>query len=105
LVRAFRGIIAANRGLNLALFDIGSIGEIYLHLVCYCRDIGNEGSGYAQAGSSETEELMPKKLTPERARLILQEHGMEVSLEQAEAILTFLRHLAFICNSNLNQSG
>jgi len=65
----------------------------------------NVGSGYAQAGSSEMEELTPKKLTPERARLILQEHGMDVSLEQADAILAFLRRLASICDSNLNRSG
>ncbi len=64
----------------------------------------NVKSGFIQAGSSGTEEPATK-LTPERTRLILQEHGMEVSLEQAEAILTFLRRLASLCNSNLNQSG
>jgi len=36
------------------------------------------------------------KITPERARSILQTHGLEVSLEQADAILTFLRRLAIL---------
>lgn len=36
------------------------------------------------------------RITPERARSILLEHGLEVSLEQADAILTFLRRLAII---------
>jgi hypothetical protein len=37
-----------------------------------------------------------EKITPERARLILQKHGLAVSLEQADAILTFLRRLAIL---------
>jgi len=36
------------------------------------------------------------KITPERARAILQKHGLEVSLEQADAIMTFLRRLAIL---------
>jgi hypothetical protein len=36
------------------------------------------------------------KITPERARSILQKHGLEVSLEQADAILAFLRRLAIL---------
>lgn len=36
------------------------------------------------------------KITPERARLILQKHGLDVSLEQADAILAFLRRLAML---------
>lgn len=64
----------------------------------------NEGSGYAQMGSSGTEAPVIK-LTPEQARLILQEHGMEVGLEQADAILSFLRRLASICNSNHSKDG
>jgi hypothetical protein len=60
-----------------------------------------EGSGYAQAGSSGTEEPATTKLTPERGRSILQEHGMEINLEQAEAILGFLRKLAMISSPEL----
>jgi hypothetical protein len=33
-------------------------------------------------------------VTPERARTILQKHGLAVSQEQAAAVLTFLRRLA-----------
>ncbi len=36
------------------------------------------------------------KITPDRARLILQNHGLDVSLEQADAILAFLRSLAIL---------
>jgi hypothetical protein len=36
------------------------------------------------------------KITPEQARLILQKHGLDVSLEQAGAILAFLRRLAIL---------
>ena len=36
------------------------------------------------------------KVTPERARAILNEHGLEVSLEQADEILRFLRRLAIL---------
>ena len=64
----------------------------------------NVESGYAKAGSSGTENPATK-LTPERARLILQEHGMEVSLEQADAILAFLRQLASTCMSNHSESS
>ena len=46
-------------------------------------------------GSSGTENPVDK-ITPERARLILQEYGLAVSLEQADAILAFLRRLAIL---------
>jgi hypothetical protein len=36
------------------------------------------------------------KITPERARIILQEHGLTVNQDQAAAILSFLRRLALI---------
>ena len=36
------------------------------------------------------------KITAERARSILQKHGLEVSLEEADAILTFLRRLVIL---------
>ena len=36
------------------------------------------------------------KITPDRARSILQKHGLDVNLEQADAILTFLRRLAIL---------
>ena len=35
-------------------------------------------------------------ITPERARSMLQSHGMDVSLEQADVILRFLRRLAIL---------
>ena len=62
--------------------------------------MGQVRMGYDEAGSSEWEDPA-HKITPERARSILQEHGMEVSLEQAEAILRFLRKLAMISSSEL----
>ena len=64
----------------------------------------NVKNGYAQTESVSTENN-DAKLTPERARSILMEGGMEVSLDQAETILAFLRRLASICNSNHNQDG
>ena len=64
----------------------------------------NVGNDYAQTGFGGTENI-DTRLTPERARSILLENGMEVSLDQAEAILAFLRRLASICNSNHNQDG
>jgi hypothetical protein len=36
------------------------------------------------------------RITPEQARAILKEHGLEVSLEQATAILCYLRRWATI---------
>ena len=36
------------------------------------------------------------KMTPERARSILQKHGLDVSLFQADEILRFLRRLAIL---------
>jgi hypothetical protein len=57
--------------------------------------MGQVWEEYDQAGSSGTENPAIK-ITPERARSILLENGMEVSLEQAEAILAFLRKLANI---------
>jgi len=42
------------------------------------------------------------KITPECARSILQNHGLDVSLEQAQIILAFLRQLAQISLS-INQ--
>lgn len=36
------------------------------------------------------------RITPEEAHAILKEHGLDVSLEQAKAILCFLRRLASI---------
>jgi hypothetical protein len=36
------------------------------------------------------------KITPDKARSILQKHGLDVSLEQADAILAFLRRLAIL---------
>ena len=38
----------------------------------------------------------PSKITPEQALAILKEHGMDVSLEQARDILSFLRRLTSI---------
>ncbi len=58
------------------------------------------GSGYDEAAFSD-QENPAQKLTPERARSILLEHGMEVGLEQADAILAFLRRLAMISSPNL----
>lgn len=89
----------------LTVFCIGIQHQIALYLVDDSGAMENVKNGFIQAGSSGTDEPAKTKLTPERARSILQEHGMEVSLEQAEAILTFLRRLASFCNSNLNQSG
>jgi len=60
----------------------------------------NVGDDYTQAGSS-AQENPASKLTPERARSILLENGMEVSLEQANAILAFLRRLASISSPEL----
>lgn len=90
---------------QLTVYCIGGVAEIYIHLGRYRVGMINEGSDYEQAGSSGTENPAIVKLTPERARLILQEHGMEVSLDQADAILAFLRRLASICNSNHSQDG
>lgn len=84
----------------LTLYCIGGDHEIALYLVDDRGDMENVKSGFMQAGSSGTEEPATTKLTPERARSILQEHGMEVSLEQAEAILGFLRKLAIISSPN-----
>lgn len=89
----------------LAVNCIGDQQEIALYLADDSVDMENVKSGFILAGTSGTEEPASTRLTPARARSILQEHGMEVSLEQAEAILTFLRRLASFCNSNLNQSG
>ena len=61
--------------------------------------MGQVGVGFSEADSSRIEDTA-QKITPEQARSILQEHGMEVTLEQAESILTFLRRLASIANSN-----
>ena len=36
------------------------------------------------------------KITPVKARSILQSHGLDVSLEQADEILRFLRRLAIL---------
>jgi len=80
---------------------IGDRYEIALYLVHDRGDMENVKSGIKQPGSSGTEEPATTKLTPERARSILQEHGMEVSLEQAEAILGFLRKLAMISTPKL----
>ena len=41
-----------------------------------------------------------KKISPEEAHRILQEEGLEISLEQAEAVLFFLRKMANIVVSN-----
>ncbi|HEY4288165.1 MAG TPA: hypothetical protein VGN00_13760 [Puia sp.] len=40
-------------------------------------------------------------ITPERARAILQEYGLNVSQEQAEEILVFLRRLGILTLSQL----
>jgi hypothetical protein len=85
----------------LTLYCIGGEHKIALYLVDDRGDMENVKSGFMLAGSSGTEEPATTKLTPERARSILQEHGMEVSLEQAEAILGFLRKLATISSSKL----
>jgi hypothetical protein len=61
--------------------------------------MGQVGKELEEAGSSGTENPATK-ITPERARSILLEHGMEVNLEQAEAILSFLRRLAIISSPN-----
>lgn len=81
-------------------YCIGDGKEIALYLVNDRADMENVKSGIMHPGSSGTEEPATK-LTPERARSILQEHGMEVSLEQAEAILGFLRKLAMISSPKL----
>jgi hypothetical protein len=62
--------------------------------------MGQVRMGYDEAGSSGWEEPA-NKITPERARSILLENGMEVTLEQAEAILAFLRKLANISLSKI----
>lgn len=84
----------------LTLYCIGGEHKIALYLVYDRGDMENVKSGIMQAASSGTEEPATIKLTPERARSILQEHGMEVSLEQAEAVLGFLRKLANISSPN-----
>ena len=38
-------------------------------------------------------EHLPEYIKPEQARAIFQQHGLNISLEQAEAILIFLRRL------------
>jgi hypothetical protein len=42
------------------------------------------------------QENIPVKISPEQARIILQRHGLEVTQQQAEAILSFLRRLAIL---------
>jgi len=59
---------------------------------------------YDDSGSSGTENP-EQRITPEQARLVLLEHGMEVSLEQADAILAFLRRFASISNANHSRNG
>ena len=54
--------------------------------------------------SEDWEGMEPKKITPEQARAILAEHGLEVSLEEAEEILGWLRKLAFLTLSEILKS-
>lgn len=51
--------------------------------------------------SEEWEGAEQKKITPEQARTILAENGLEVSLEEAEEILGWLRKLAFLTLSEI----
>lgn len=47
-----------------------------------------------------------KKISPEQAHSMLKEEGLDISLEQAEEVLVFLRKMANIVVSNyLNQSN
>lgn len=47
-----------------------------------------------------------KKISPEQAHSMLKKEGLDISLEQAEEVLVFLRKLANIVVSNyLNQSN
>jgi hypothetical protein len=59
--------------------------------VCMERgELGNDRTIFSD------QENIGDKITPERARLILQRHGLDVSLEQADAILAFLRRFAML---------
>ena len=51
-------------------------------------------------GFSGTENPI-ERITPERARSILLEHELEVSLEEADLILAFLRRFAILTLSEL----
>lgn len=46
-----------------------------------------------------------KKISPEEAHRMLKEEGMEISLEEAEEVLLFLRKLANIVVSNYLNHG
>ncbi len=47
-----------------------------------------------------------KKISPEQAHSMLKKEGLDISLEQAEEVLLFLREMANIVVSNyLNQSN
>jgi hypothetical protein len=52
---------------------------------------------------SEEEQHSADSITPEQAHAILKEHGLDVSLEQATAILSFLRRLASISLTQILQ--
>jgi hypothetical protein len=58
-------------------------------------ELGNDNPVFSD------QENTAEKITPERARSILQKHGLEVSLERADAILTFLRRLVILTSPQL----
>ncbi len=59
------------------------------------RSMERDGEDLQGAELFEQDNIKPK-ITPERARTILQEYGLTVSQDQATAILAFLQRLALI---------
>jgi hypothetical protein len=51
----------------------------------------------------EEEQDFANTITPEQVHAILKEHGLDVSLEQATAILSFLRRLATVSLTQILQ--
>jgi hypothetical protein len=59
------------------------------------RGMEREGEDLHYAEFFEQGNIKPK-ITPERARIILQDNGLTVTQDQAAAILVFLQRLALI---------
>jgi hypothetical protein len=65
------------------------------------RSMEKDGEDLRDAEFFEQGNFKPK-ITPERARIILQDHGLTVTQDQAAAILAFLQRLALIFLASTN---
>ena len=65
------------------------------------RSMEKDGEDLRDVGFFEQSNIKPK-ITPERARIILQDNGLTVTQDQAAEILVFLQRLALIFLASTN---